>query len=270
MRKQFWPALILFAVTLSPAHAARTLCTMLVDAANGEVLTRKGDCDTRVTPASTFKLPIALMGFDSGFLKDEHTPRLPFREGYADWIASWRTDTDPTSWIENSVVWYSQQITKALGDEQFRRYVEAFDYGNRDVSGDPGKQNGLTNAWLSSSLKISPAEQAAFLVALTEKRLPVSSHAYEMLDIIAEVGPLDGGWTIRGKTGAGRPRKADGSPDPDNAYGWFVGWATRGDRTIVFVRLTQKDAKDRKRSGSPGRWARDAFMKELPALLPRP
>lgn len=29
-------------------------------------------------------------------------------------------------------------------------YVRAFKFGNEDVSGDPDKDNGLTNAWLSS------------------------------------------------------------------------------------------------------------------------
>ncbi len=97
-----------------------------------------------MTPASTFKIAISLMGYDSGFLKDEHAPALPFRQGYPDWNPSWKTTTDPTSWIRNSVVWYSQQVTRSLGAVRFRRYATAFHYGNEDVSGDPGRHDGLT------------------------------------------------------------------------------------------------------------------------------
>lgn len=139
------------------------VCTAVADAATGEVLTQEGACDTRATPASTFKIAISLMAFDAGFLKDVHTPALPFRQGYADWIPTWRSTTDPARWMAESVVWYSRLATEAIGKERFGRYVDAFDYGNRNVSGDPGRDNGLTDAWLSSSLEISPLEQLAFL-----------------------------------------------------------------------------------------------------------
>ncbi|ASX27927.1 hypothetical protein BA173_03570 [Rickettsia sp. MEAM1 (Bemisia tabaci)] len=52
-----------------------------------------------------------------------------------------------------------------------------FSYGNQDTSGDKGKNNGLTNAWLSSSLEISPEEQIAFLQKLAADQLPVSLKA---------------------------------------------------------------------------------------------
>jgi beta-lactamase class D len=88
------------------------------------------------------------MGYDAGFLVDEHTPALPFRDGYLDWNPSWRATTDPAGWMTNSVVWYSQQVTRHLGEARFQRYVSEFRYGNEDVSGNPGKQDGLTLAWI--------------------------------------------------------------------------------------------------------------------------
>ncbi|MEQ1950726.1 class D beta-lactamase [Mesorhizobium sp. CN2-181] len=247
-----------------PAQA-KTLCTALADAATGKMLVQTGDCETRVTPASTFKIPLALMGYDSGFLKDEHAPLLPFREGYPDWMKSWRTDTDPALWMKNSVVWYSQQITQNLGAERFEKYVEALDYGNRDVSGDPGKDNGLERSWIGSSLKISPVEQVGFLRKLVRGELPVSPAAFNMTARITAQPPLPGGWKLHGKTGSAFPRKADGSQDRDRAYGWFVGWATRGGKTIVFARLIQTEKRQAIGSGLV---ARDAFLKELPGMLP--
>jgi beta-lactamase class D len=123
------------------AHAA---CTALGDGATGRIVRQEGSCDVRITPASTFKIAIALMGYDSGFLKDEHAPALPFRAGYPDWLPEWRATTDPSAWIKYSVVWYSQQVTQSLGEARFQRYVDDFGYGNRDVSGHPGRHDGLT------------------------------------------------------------------------------------------------------------------------------
>ena len=249
---------------VASAADAKALCTAFAEGEGGEVLMREGDCETRVFAASTFKIPISLMGYDSGFLTDEHEPALPFKKGYPDWIPAWRKTTDPTSWMKNSVVWYSQQITLHLGEERFRNYVRAFGYGNEDVSGDPGKNNGLTRSWLSSSLRISPLEQLEFLGRLVNRQLPVTDNAYEMTSRITALGSSPNGWEIHGKTGAGAPRNADGSLAGNRAYGWFVGWAKKNGRTITFARLIQNEKKE---SVSPGIRAREAMMKELPALL---
>lgn len=252
------------AALLSRPAGPRVVCTLIADAAQETLLKQSGTCDRRVTPASTFKIAISLMGYDSGFLIDEHAPALPFREGYPDWNPAWRTVTDPTSWIKNSVVWYSQQVTQSLGEDRFQRYVAAFGYGNADVSGDPGKHNGLTAAWLSSSLKISPVEQIAFLEKVLNQRLSVSAHAYDMTSRITAVGEVSGGWEVHGKTGTGFPVQPGGGYDLEHAFGWFVGWASRGDRTLVFAHLIEDEKKE---ADNAGLRARDAFMRELPGLL---
>jgi beta-lactamase class D len=247
---------------LPVAAEARTICTILANAANGKVLTEEGDCKTRVTPASTFKIALALMGSDAGFILDAHTPTLPFHEGYPDFGgAEWKKPTDPLRWMKYSVVWYSQQITKALGAARLGAYAKSFGYGNADFSGDPGKNNGLERAWIISSLKISPQEQVAFLGKLANHRLPVRSQAFDLVDEIVEHRPVGDGWEAYGKTGMAFPRKADESFDEARAYGWFVGWAVKGEQTLVFARLIQDD---RKEAGTAGNRARDAFLNELP------
>lgn len=115
--------------------AAGTICTAIEDVATGAILSAEGDCVRRVTPASTFKIAISLMGYDAGVLKDAHHPALPYKESYKAWRPEWKTTTDPTSWIAKSVVWYSQQTTTALGEARFGRYVRDFQYGDQDVSG---------------------------------------------------------------------------------------------------------------------------------------
>ncbi|MFX5793638.1 penicillin-binding transpeptidase domain-containing protein, partial [Acinetobacter baumannii] len=71
MKRWCIAAAVLAVNLVSPTAHARTLCTVIADAASGNVLMQEGDCATRVTPASTFKIALSLMGFDAGILKDE-------------------------------------------------------------------------------------------------------------------------------------------------------------------------------------------------------
>ncbi len=115
--------LALSALIALPAAEATEVCTAIAEAGSAKLVLRRGDCARQVTPASTFKIAISLMGYDSGFLQNEHAPTLPFREGYVDWRPNWRHPSDPTRWMKDSVVWYSQQITGSLGKKRFADYV---------------------------------------------------------------------------------------------------------------------------------------------------
>lgn len=260
-------ALTLLAAALAsrPADAdTRTLCTIVADATTGGVLAERGDgCATRVTSASTFKIALSLMGFDAGVLTDTQTPTLPFRAGYPDWGGdAWRQPTDPARWMRYSVFWYSQQITRRLGQARFARYTKRFGYGNADVSPGPGEFAGMQGAWNTGSLRIAPREQITFLRAIVNRTLPVSAHAFEMTDRITLIDAQPDGWIVHGKTGTGSPGN-DGRFDRAHAYGWFVGWASRGGRSVVFANLIQDDAPH---DVNAGLRSRDALLAELPAL----
>lgn len=261
----FTAALFAAVIYGSPANA-RVICTLVSEVETGKILIEEGDCNTRVTPASTFKVPLALMGFESKFLKDAQSPTLSFKAGDPDWGGDpWRQDTTPKRWMTHSVVWYSQRITHALGLDEVQRYAKAFGYGNSDFSGDPGMGNGLDRAWIASSLKISPREQVAFLSRLVKYELPISRPAMDKaMRIVASTSV--GNWQVWGKTGAAYPRRADQSFDYDRGWGWFVGWSERGEQTLVFAYLTQTE----KRSPiSPGIAARSAFLEAWPNLSAR-
>lgn len=241
------------ALTAAPVIHAAEICTAIADAATGKVLMQRGDCRRQVTPASTFKIPLSLMGYDAGFLKDEQAPELPFRQGYVDWRPSWRSATVPAKWMSESVVWYSQQITQSLGKARFAAYTRRFEYGNADVSGDAG-HDGLTASWLESSLRISPLGQLSFLGKVVNRQLGVSGHAYAMTAELTQLSQSPEGWRINGKTGNG------------SGYGWYVGWASKNARTYVFARLIQKD-KTQAANVSSAILARDGLIEEFPALV---
>ncbi|HEX4824458.1 MAG TPA: penicillin-binding transpeptidase domain-containing protein [Candidatus Polarisedimenticolaceae bacterium] len=235
MSKVIWTVVVVLAVTAGSRAAAaepefkaifagRDGCFELYDLAANKVIVRSdaAQCARRTTPASTFKVPLALMAFDAGILQDEnsfmkwdgtHYPRDP-----------WNQDQTATTWMQNSVVWYSQRLTPKLGMAKVKDYLARFDYGNRDMSG------GLTRAWLSSSLQISPDEQVRFWVKFWREELPVSKHAFAMTKKITFVDTSPAGWVLNGKTGSG-----DVTGKPTLWIGWYVGHVEREGKQYVFV-----------------------------------
>jgi beta-lactamase class D len=216
----------------APAKA-NTQCFLAKE--NSIILKQEGDCKTRHSPCSTFKIAISLMGYNEGLLRDETHPMLPFKNGYADHMENWKAPHNPTLWMKNSCIWYSQVLTQELGMKKFTDYVTKFNYGNKDVSGDKGQDNGLTRSWLSSSLEISPEEQIVFLQNMLEGKLPVSFNSQEITKNILFHENLPEGWKFYGKTGSGTLPNADKSTTSYQPHGWFVGFIQKDKRTIYFA-----------------------------------
>jgi len=191
-------------------------------------------CGVRIPANSTFKVPLSIMAFDQGII-DANTvfkwdgkpnPDLP----------DWNKDQTPATWQMYSVVWVSQQLTPKLGIDRINRYLAEFSYGNRDFSGDPGKNNGLTHAWLSSSLKISAEEQLNFLKNMARGNLPVSPAAVAATRRLMYQGKLAGGAEYFGKTGSGwQGRSEDGSNKGKFRDGWYLGFVETKQESFAFV-----------------------------------
>jgi len=240
-------------------------CTIIADAATGSIIHRQGTCDRRFSPMSSFKFPLAVMGFDSGILIGPHDPVWELKPEYK---ASKREQAykkvDPAIWEKDSIVWFSQQLTRRLGEKRFAGYLAGFDYGNRDVSGDAGKNNGLTHSWLMSSLAISPDEQIEFLHRFKARQLPVSERAYRETEATIATFESGDGWKVHGKTGSGSLRDAKGKIDRARPLGWFIGWAEKEGREIIFARL----GIGTRSSDTPGGLlARESLLADLPGLM---
>jgi beta-lactamase class D len=242
---------LFFGVVAPYAAENSAQATSFLARENGHVLLEEGDTNVRHSPCSTFKIALSAMGYDAGILKDETRPTWDFKPGCFEFLPIWKQPHDPTLWMKNSCVWYSQVLTPQLGMEKFQKYVSSFDYGNCDLSGDPGQNNGLTKAWLGSSLLISTSEQVAFLEKLLKCQLPVSSHAHEMTKKILYRETLSNGWKLYGKTGA------------NECQGWFVGWIEKDERTIVFAHHIADDGAQ----PNHGARAKEAAIAKLSVLV---
>jgi beta-lactamase class D len=187
-------------------------------------------CSTRVTPASTFKIPHALAALDAGVLSGPDA-RFSYNGAQYPW-ETWKRDHTLATALRYSVVWYFQRVATLLGAQREGIYLARLGYGNQDSS------SGLTTFWLDESLRISPEEQERFIVRLYEDALPVTNEAMKTVrDILVQPSgavvnaagehPFDAPWpegaVVSAKTGTADDVR------------WLVGHVERERRSWVFV-----------------------------------
>jgi beta-lactamase class D len=96
-------------------------------------------CREQFSPKSTFKIPNSLIGLETGVIRDAELVIQWDSEKYppqADWnqepFIHWGKDQTLRSAIKYSVLWYYRELALRVGDQQMKKYVTAFDYGNKD------------------------------------------------------------------------------------------------------------------------------------------
>lgn len=222
---------------LSSYFQGKNACFILYDLNQDKIISEYNakHCAERMSPNSTFKVPLSVMAFDQKIINQKTVFKW---DGKVSEHARWNQDQTPQSWLKNSVVWISQELTPKLGKEKIQFYLKEFNYGNQDFSGDPGKNNGLTRAWLNSSLKISAYEQLQFLKQLTMGTLPVSSSALLLTKSNMRLEKLGSGWELYGKTGSSFKQTHEQQlANPNKAIhdGWFIGFIEKGNKTDLIV-----------------------------------
>ena len=211
-------------------------CFLLYELGVGEIRRQPADaCRTRVTPASTFKVPHALAALDAGVVSGPDE-KLAY-DGKGDFPVSARRDHTLASAIQNSVLWYFQRVAERLGIERESVYLRRLAFGNMDAT------SGLTTFWIGGSLQIAPEEQQSFWLRLYQQRLPVAPAAVEAVKrmliqpagvIVNAAGhqPFAAPWpkdvVVSAKTGSATDRSGQ-------RVRWLVGHVRRGSRSFVFV-----------------------------------
>jgi beta-lactamase class D len=150
-------------------------------------------CAERFIPASTFKIMNSLIGLETGVIPDENY--VIQWDGTSYPILSWNQDHTLKTAIQNSVVWYYQELARRVGRERMQRFVGAANYGNKDISGQ------IDSFWLEGGLRISPDEQVAFLKRLYQGDLPFSQRTMAIVRTILVMEKTET-YQLGGKTGS--------------------------------------------------------------------
>ena len=136
-------------------------------AGSGQV-TRSGDrCDTALSPASTFKIPHALVALETGVVTAGTVEKWDGTR-HPD-QPSWDRDHTVLSAMRPSVLWFFQRIAPRIGAERMHEWLQKLDYGNADTSGP------IREYWVNGRLRISPDAQLQFLQRFYAGELPISA-----------------------------------------------------------------------------------------------
>ena len=215
--------LAIYACQKRNPYPGKDVCILVVNARTGttENVWNEKRCRERFPACSTFKVPLALMAFDSGILRDEKQT-LQW-DGQPRGIDAWNRDHNAETWLRESVVWFSQRLTPMLTEPRIRKYLADFKYGNENIAA------GLTDAWLKApddpqgALAISAYEQTDFWRRLFDDRLPVAARAANLTRQLTYLETSPRGYTLSGKTGSNTYEA-----DKNRRFGWFVGYLARG------------------------------------------
>ena len=235
----------------------RATCVVIQPLTTAKPLVDRGECSTRLSPASTFKIPHALVALATGVVKTDSVERW---DGVRhEQQPEWNRDHTVISALRPSVLWFFQRIAPRIGAERMAGWLERFDYGNRDVSGP------ITEYWINGRLRISPREQVQFLQHFYKGDLPIAaSHQRAVREGLEQrpgtvqnalgVHQMKGDWrraTMNAKTGA--------TTAAGVRVSWLVGALRSADRDYVFAAATW-GAGDAIDSLDGARLAVDAFI----------
>ena len=155
-------ALSLTALSAPPLQAGE--CVVVAPLHGAETVFGGDECRQRTLPASTFKIPHALMALQTRVV----TPGTVIEwDGTKRDYPAWNRDQTLESSIKMSAVWVFQQFAAAIGRDRELEHLRAFQYGSAAF------EHGVTEFWLNGDLQISPLEQVAFLRRMFSYDLPV-------------------------------------------------------------------------------------------------
>jgi len=172
---------------------------------------------TRLVPASTFKIANTIIALETGVVKDENEI-IPYG-GRPQPFKTWEKDMSMREAIALSAVPIYQELARRIGLERYREWLARLDFGNR--------QTGTTvdTFWLDGPLEISAVEEARFAARLAQQKLDASIRSQSIARDIIRLESRDGK-VLYGKTGW----RFSSTPN----LGWWTGWVEQNGRISAF------------------------------------
>jgi beta-lactamase class D len=217
-------------------------CIVIREVATGAVWRSDAKlCATRLSPASTFKLPHALVVLETEVVVPDTVEKWDGVRHPG--LLKWDTDHTVVSAMKPSVVWFFQGVARRIGASAMRRWLERMRYGNARTDGD------VTLYWLNGTLRISPDEQVEFLQQFYAERLPVRPEWQRLIRGALDQPPgtiensggiksLEGKWP-RGATWNAKTGRTEYA---GRSVSWLVGELSAAGRGHVFAAAVWRDA----------------------------
>ncbi|HYI07463.1 MAG TPA: penicillin-binding transpeptidase domain-containing protein [Thermoanaerobaculia bacterium] len=221
------------------------------------------ECGVRTAPASTFKIPHALIALDSGVVTD---PLQPVRwDGSEQPFESWKRDHSLDSAVKWSALWFFRRTASLIGRERMVASLKKLRYADDTFEGE------LASFWVNGDLVVSPREQLRFLERMMRYELPVRREHVDAVKaaFLMPPGKLTnasgehdfplgppGTFVVRAKTGNTRVG--------EERVSWLVGHLETGTRQYVFV------SRVRSQEAIPGTAGAELVQRMLESSLTDP
>jgi beta-lactamase class D len=192
------------------------------------------ECAVKTAPASTFKIPHALIALETGVVTDP-LALVPW-DGTKYPNAAWEKPHSLDSAMKWSALWFYQRTARLIGRERMLAWLKRLGYGSDSYEGEQ------TMFWLNGDLAVSPTEQLDFLAKLVRGQLPVRREHVDAVKAafqmprgeITNAGgthPFELKWpaprVVRAKTG--------NATVAGERVSWVVGHVESGNRGWVFA-----------------------------------
>ena len=169
------------------------------------------DAQLASSPASTFKVFLALVGLQTGALKsaDELVPwnRKPYPDR-----PEWQRDMALREAMQTSSESYFQVLAERIGRARMDSWAHKLGYGNLQLGDDPKL------AWHDGVFLINSAQQADWMHRLQLNQLPIKPvHLKAVKKALLEPFQSNAQVEIYSKTGTSIPRQGAG-------LGWWIGF----------------------------------------------
>jgi beta-lactamase class D len=186
-------------------------------------------CQRGFLPASTFKIPNALIALETGVVEGDST--LFAWDGQPRRMDIWEKDLNFRDAFHLSCVPCFQDIARRIGPDRMRRYLDTLKYGHMIFDSIT-----VDRFWLEGESRISQEEQVDFLVRFYYSQLPLSDRTAMIMKRLMVIEERDG-FRLSGKTGW--------SIRNGNNNGWFVGYLEKNDRVLfIATNINPKKAFD--------------------------
>jgi beta-lactamase class D len=195
-------------------------CFVLFNEAENEFIRyNQAVCDSGYIPASTFKIPHSVIALEEEIIQDT-CQVIPWNG--RQWPNKfWNQDQTLKTAIRYSCVWVYVSFAEQIGIDKYYRYVDAFNYGNKNLTGSP------TRFWLAGQFRISANQQIDFLRKFFHYNLPVSHRSIDLVkgSIVLE---QTSSYKLSGKTGGGMLS--------DTEYiMWLVGYVEKDNQPYFYA-----------------------------------
>jgi beta-lactamase class D len=213
------------------------------------------ECDYATAPASTFKIPHALIALETGVIDERTVVRW---DGTAYEFESWRRDHTLESAIRSSVYPFFRRTAALIGAERMHRMLKTLQYGADTFEGD------VREFWTNGDLVVTPREQLSFLRRMFSGALPIAARHVQTVSSDLVMPPLQisnasglhvfllrwpSGTIVRAKTG--------NTTVAGERVSWLVGSLESVKGSFVFV------GRVRARSEMTGTAGADLALREL-------